>query len=149
MACLTLEKERKSRDGKDYSMGQVAVVDLSDPKNWNRWVIGTPPQVPKSSPFYSEQMQVAYDHFRTQKEKDWHLAKEREHSHKTPIEERYLVLKGTLTVQVEKEKIILKPMQILCVPPEKSHRVIDYSLPTQIIVIRTPISTNETKNVSH
>jgi hypothetical protein len=41
-------------------MVEVAVLDLTDPKAWNRWIIGGPPDVPKSSPFYSEQIQIAF-----------------------------------------------------------------------------------------
>jgi len=123
-------------------MVEVAVLDLSDPQKWNRWVIGTPEAVPRSSPFYSEQLQVRYG---KNPEKEHGLKNEVEHWHTPPIEEYYLVLKGTLKVKIEDTVIDLKPMQILTVPPNKRHRVIDYSFPVEFFVIRAPISSGRTK----
>ena len=41
-------------------MDSVAVLSLDDPSVWNRWIIGTPEEVPESSPFYSRQIQIAF-----------------------------------------------------------------------------------------
>ena len=132
-------RKRKSLGKK---MVKVAVLDLKNSKNWNHWVIGTPDEVPKSSPFYSEQIQVRYD---KSVEKEGNLQNEVEHSHTPPIEEYYFVLQGMLRVKVEDEVIDVKPMQILAVPPNKRHRVVDQSSPTEFLVFRAPISSGKTK----
>lgn len=123
-------------------MVKVAVLDLNDPQKWNHWVIGTPDEVPRSSPFYSEQIQVKYN--KNPKKED-SLQKEMEHWHTSPIEEYYFVLQGVLRVKVEGTVFDLKPMQILPVPPNKPHRVLDYSFPVEFFVIRAPISSEKTK----
>jgi mannose-6-phosphate isomerase-like protein (cupin superfamily) len=123
-------------------MVDVAVLDLKDPKKWNHWVIGTPEDVPKISPFYSEQLQVRYN---KNLEKTETLRDEVEHWHTPPIEEYYFVLKGTLKVKVEEDILEVEPMQILVVPPNKRHRVINQSFPSEVLVFRAPISSRETK----
>ena len=121
-------------------MVKVAVLDLKAPKN-RHWVIGTPPYVPKSSPFYSEHIQIAY----VKNPKKGHFKEEPEHLHSPPIEEYYLVLQGTLKVKLEDTVISLKPMQILAIPPNKRHKILNHSLPMQFFTIRAPISTEKTK----
>jgi mannose-6-phosphate isomerase-like protein (cupin superfamily) len=98
--------------------------------------------VPKSSPFYSEQLQIAYVNNPEKKE---FLGRQVEHYHTPPIEEYFLVLQGTLKVRVENRVIVLKPMQLLAVPPNKRHTVINYSAPLQYFVIRASISSEKTK----
>jgi mannose-6-phosphate isomerase-like protein (cupin superfamily) len=122
-------------------MVKVAVLDLNDPKNWNHWIIGTPTEVPESSPFYSEQIQIAH----VKNPEKGILEKEPEHYHLLPIEEFYLVLQGILKVKVEDNIIVVKPKQILAIPPNKRHRILNYSLPIQFFTIRAPISTEKTK----
>lgn len=121
-------------------MVKVAVLDLNNPENMNRWIIGGPPQVLESSPFSSEQTQVAY----VKNIENGFLDKDPEHYHLPPIEEFYLVLEGILKVKVEDEVITLKSMQILAIPPKKRHRILDHSRRLQYF-IRTPISTERTK----
>lgn len=125
-------------------MVRVGVLDLSDPEKWNHWVIGTLREVPESSPFHSDQLQIKYN---KNPEKEHFLKKEVEHWHTPPIEEYYLVLQGTLNVKVENEIFHIRPMQILSVPPNKRHKVIDFSLPIQYFTIRAPISSRRTKIV--
>ena len=126
-------------------MVKVAVLDLNDQKNWNRWIVGTPDDVPKSSSFYSEQIQIV---FVNNPERENFLKIQVEHYHTPPIEEYFLVLQGTLKVKIEDTTITLKPMQLLAVPPNKSHTIIDYSPPLQYFLIRAPISTQKTKVVT-
>ena len=123
-------------------MVKAAVLDLNDPRKWNLWVIGTPGDVPKSSPFYSEQLQIRYN---KNPEKKLSLQKEVEHWHTPPIEEYYFLLQGTLKIKIDDDVVDLKPMQILPVPPNKRHRVLDYSFPVEFLVIRAPISSEKTK----
>jgi mannose-6-phosphate isomerase-like protein (cupin superfamily) len=125
-----------------HFMVKVAVLNFDDPEKWNRWIVGTPSEVPKSSPFYSEQLQMAYVNNPDRRE---FLKRQVEHYHIPPIEEYYLVLQGTLKVRVENRVIVLKPMQLLAVPPNKRHTIIDYSSPLQYFVIRAPISSEKTK----
>jgi mannose-6-phosphate isomerase-like protein (cupin superfamily) len=123
-------------------MASATVLNLSDPNTWNRWIVGTPEDVPESSPFYSEQIQIAF----VKNPEKGLLEKGTEHSHNSPIEEYYLVFEGTLEVKVENEIFILEPMRILKVPPMKRHKIINYSLPLQYFTIRAPISTHQTKS---
>ena len=141
LICCTVRNSRKRRVRK---MVSVAVLDLSKPDAWNRWIIGTPEDVPESSPFFSEQIQIAF----VNNPQKGVLEKETEHSHAPPIEEYYLVLEGTLKIEVESEVVTLKPMQILKVPPMKRHKITHYSLPVRWFIIRAPISTLQTKIVS-
>lgn len=126
-------------------MVKVAVLDLNGSENWNRWIVGTPPDVPKSSLFYSEQVQMA---FVNNPEKEEFLKIQVEHYHTPPIEEFILVLQGTLTVKVEDSIILLKPMQLLAFPPYKRHTIADCTSPLRYLLIRTPISTEKTKVVT-
>jgi mannose-6-phosphate isomerase-like protein (cupin superfamily) len=126
-------------------MVKVAVLDLNDQKNWNRWIVGTPDDAPKSSPFYSEQIQIV---FVSNPERENFLKIQVEHYHTPPIEEYFLVLQGTLKVEIEDTTITLKPMQLLAIPPNKSHTIIDYSPLLQYFLIRAPISTQKTKVVT-
>jgi mannose-6-phosphate isomerase-like protein (cupin superfamily) len=120
---------------------KTAILNLKDPKNMNRWIIGGPPQVPKDSPFHSEQIQIAYV---KNIPKDI-LTKEPEHYHTSHIEEFYLVLKGTLEVKVENDIMTIKPTQILAIPPGTRHKIVNHSQQLQYFTIRAPISTEKTK----
>jgi mannose-6-phosphate isomerase-like protein (cupin superfamily) len=122
-------------------MVKTAVLDLKDPRNMNRWIVGGPPQVPEASPFYSEQIQIA--HVRNIEKGS--LDKEPEHYHTSPIEEFYLVLRGTLKVRIEKEVVAIKPMQMLAIPPRTRHKIVNHSKKLHYFTIRAPISTEKTK----
>jgi mannose-6-phosphate isomerase-like protein (cupin superfamily) len=122
-------------------MVKVAILDLNNPENMNRWIIGGPPKVPKTSPFYSEQIQIAY----VKNVQKGILEREPEHYHTSPIEEFYLVLKGTLKVRVEEDIITVKPMQILAIPPKTRHKIINHSQKLQYFTARAPVSTEKTK----
>jgi mannose-6-phosphate isomerase-like protein (cupin superfamily) len=76
------------------------------------------------------------------------LERQVEHYHTPPIEEYFLVLQGTLKVKVEDTVIVLKPMQLLTVPPNKRHTIIDYSSPLRYFVFRAPISSGKTKIIT-
>jgi mannose-6-phosphate isomerase-like protein (cupin superfamily) len=122
-------------------MVKVAILNLKNPENMNRWIIGGPPQVPKDSPFYSEQIQIAY----VKNVQKGILNKEPKHYHTSPIEEFYAVLRGTLKVKVENDVITIKPMQILAIPPKTHHKIVNHSQRLQYFTIRAPISTAKTK----
>ena len=123
-------------------MVEAVILDLNDPESWNKRVIGTHNDVLKSSPFYSEQIQISY--IKKQEPCD-SLHEDVEHWHTAPIEEYYLVLHGSLKVIVDGVPFGLKHMQMLPVPPYKPHRVLDYSIPVEYFVIRAPISSEKTK----
>lgn len=125
-------------------MVEVALIKLDDPEKWNRWIIGTPPDVSKNSLFYSEHIQV--NHTKNPDRKKF-LDKEEEHSHKSPIEEIYFVLEGSLEVEIEDKVVIVNPREILTVPPEKRHKIKGFSAEVEFLVIRVPTSSNETKTV--
>jgi len=123
-------------------MVKLSILNLNSPENANRWIIGGPPQVLKDSPFYSEQIQIAH----VKNIRKGILDKEPEHYHTSPIEEFYLVLKGTLRLKVENNIIAIKSMQILVVPPKTRHKIVGHSQRIQWFTIRAPFSTEETKN---
>lgn len=123
-------------------MVRTAVLDLDLATEQNHWIIGIPPAVPEDSRFASTVIQVNYQKRPAKKEL---LKNEKRHSHPEPIEEFYLVLKGTLDVEVEEESFTVGERQILCVPPDKCHRVVDLSDDAEFLVFRTPISTDHTK----
>jgi mannose-6-phosphate isomerase-like protein (cupin superfamily) len=122
-------------------MVKLCILNLDSPENVNRWIIGSPPQVLKDSPFHSEQIQIAY----VKNIQKGILDREPEHYHTSPIEEFYFVLKGTLKVKVEKDIITIKSMQILVVPPKTRHKIVSHSQRLQYFTIRAPISTEKTK----
>jgi mannose-6-phosphate isomerase-like protein (cupin superfamily) len=122
-------------------MVEIAILNLMKPENINRWIIGGPPQVPEDSPFRSKQIQIAY----VKNIEEGILNREPEHYHTPPIEEFYLVLKGTLKVRVENDTITVKPMQILAIPPRTRHKIINHSRRLEYFTIRAPISTEKTK----
>ena len=123
-------------------MVKVAVLKLDDPKNSNRWVIGTPNSVPIDSPFYSEQLQLNH---RTNPERKSFLEKEKKHYHKPPIEEFYFVLKGILKVEIEDNVTIVKRREILTVPSGKCHRIKWFSKKVEFIVFRSSSSMDKDK----
>jgi mannose-6-phosphate isomerase-like protein (cupin superfamily) len=122
-------------------MVKVAVLNLKNSKNQNRWIIGSPNDVPKKSPFYSEQIQIEY----VKNPKKKFFEKEVEHYHKPPIEEYVILLKGKLKIKIENKIIILKPSQVIVIPPKKHHRTVGYSSHLEFLTIRAPISTKKTK----
>jgi mannose-6-phosphate isomerase-like protein (cupin superfamily) len=122
-------------------MVKVAVLNLKEAVNMNRWIVGGSPEVPENSPFQSKQIQIAY----VKNIQEGILNKEPEHYHTPPIEEFYLVLRGTLKVKVENTTITVKPMQILAIPPKTRHKIVKHSKRLQYFTIRAPISTRKTK----
>lgn len=126
-------------------MVKVAILNLNDPKNQNRWIIGGPPDVPRTSSSYSDQVQIA---FVNNPNREDFMKMQVEHYHTPPIEEYFLVLQGTLKVKIEDTTITIKPMQLLTVPPNKRHTILDYSPPLQYFLIRAPISTQKTKIIT-
>ncbi|MDA4113303.1 MAG: cupin domain-containing protein [Thaumarchaeota archaeon] len=126
----------------DETLVRTAILDLNLAAEQNRWVIGIPPSVPEGSSFSSRVIQVNYQKRPT---KEGLLKKEKRHSHPEPIEELYLVLRGTLEVEVEKERLTVGERQILCVPPDRCHRVVDLSDDAEFLVFRAPLSTDKTK----
>jgi mannose-6-phosphate isomerase-like protein (cupin superfamily) len=117
-------------------MVKASILNLNNPENMNRWIIGT-----KDVLFHSEQIQIAY----VKNIQRGILDKEPEHYHTSPIEEFYFVLKGTLKVKVENDIITVKSMQILAVPPKTRHKIVSHSQRLQSFTIRAPISTEKTK----
>lgn len=126
-------------------MVKTAVLDLNNLKNQSRWIVGKPPQVPKTSPFYSEQILIGYT---DNPERGTLLKREVEHYHTSPVEEYYLVLKGTLKVKVEDAIMVLNPMQLLAVPPNKRHKIVDCSPSLQFFCFRAPVFNTTTKRVT-
>jgi len=117
-------------------------LDLQDPQNFNRWIVGIPPDVPIVSDFYSDQIQIAYVN---NPERKRFNSFQIEHWHTPPIEEYILVMQGTLKLRIDDKLIIIKPQQLLKIPPKIPHKIIDYSSPLQYFLIRAPISTEKTK----
>jgi mannose-6-phosphate isomerase-like protein (cupin superfamily) len=128
-----------------FSMLSATIMNLRDPRNLNRWIVGTPPDVSASSEFYSEQIQIAHV---KNPERKFFSSVQVEHWHTSPIEEYILLLEGTLKVKVDSDIITLEPMHLLKIPPKVPHKILDYSTPLQYFLLRTPISTAETKVIT-
>lgn len=126
-------------------MSKAAIMNLQDPRNLNRWIVGTLPNVSTSSEFHSEQIQIAHV---KNPERKYFFSFQVEHWHTPPIEEYILLLEGTLKVRVDNDIIILKPMQLLKIPPRIPHKILDYSTPLHYFLLRTPISTEDTKVIT-
>jgi len=126
-------------------MVKAVALDFKDPKEWNRWIVGMPKDVPQCSPFYSEQIQIAYVNNPNREE---FLKMQVEHYHTSPIEEYFLVLQGNLKVKVSNNIINLKSMQLLGIPPNERHTILDYTEPLRYFLIRAPISTEKTKIIT-
>lgn len=124
-------------------MVRTRILDLNHATRQNRWVIGTPPEVPKNSAFSSRAIQVNYQR-RPGREA---LKREETHLHTKPIEEFYFVLNGTLDVEVGAKTFAVRRLQVLCVPPGRYHKVVDFSDDSEYLVIRAPISTEKTRKV--
>lgn len=101
-----------------------SIIKLDELSNQNRWIIGTPPAVEKESPFYSGHLQI--NHIKEPKREDF-FSEEKKHSHKSPIEEFYLVLNGTLEMEINDQIVAVKPKELLVVPSEVSHKIKDFS----------------------
>ena len=114
-------------------------VDLTDMKN--RWVIGTSPAVTDPQ-LQSQVIQLKYNHH-----PDRHQLKNREtyHAHTHPIEEIYLVTEGWIKLRAGDEDIHLTKNQLLRVPPDVCHMIIDCSTDAVYFTIRAPKSDSNTK----
>lgn len=122
---------------------RTRILDLNRATQQNRWVIGTPPAVPENSAFSSKAIQVSYQR-RPGREI---LRREETHLHTRPVEEFYLVLNGTLDVEMGAKTFTVRRLQMLCVPPGKYHRMVDFSADSEFLVIRAPVSTEKTRKV--
>lgn len=120
-------------------------MDLQDPNNLNRWIVGTPPDISKTSDFHSDQIQIAYVN---NPERERFASFQVEHWHTPPIEEYILVIQGTVKIRIGDEIIIIEPLQLLKIPPKIPHKILDYTSPLQYFLIRTPISTEKTKVIT-
>ncbi len=118
------------------------IIKLDEKNNQNRWIIGTPPAVEKESPFYSGNMQI--NHIKQPKRDDF-FSKEQKHSHNSPIEEIYLVLNGTLDLEISNQTVTIKSKELLVVPSEVIHQIKDFSDDIDFLVIRAPVSNDKTK----
>lgn len=119
-------------------MTNIKIRNLNEAKN--KWVIGTLPAVKEPS-FQSKVLQIKYN-YKPDKTK---FKEETYHKHSTPIEECYLCINGALHIEIEGKKFLLKSNEILNVPPNQCHKIIDFSDDVIFFVIRSPISDNSTK----
>jgi mannose-6-phosphate isomerase-like protein (cupin superfamily) len=100
----------------------------------SEWVIGTPPVVDVDSSGFSTSLQISYNNLKEGKDK------EQCHKHLETIEECYLVLEGTLTIEVNEKTHTLEKRELLKVPAHVWHRVVCSSENVEYLTIRAPIS---------
>lgn len=121
----------------------VHVVNLDewskDPDKQDKWIVGTEPDVKKCSPWYSEHVQIRYrqNHQAKGEKLHWHYP--------SAIDEYYLVTDGRLSLQVGEQKIQLQTMDMVKVGANTPHRVLRSQDRAKYVVIRAPISTDDTK----
>ena len=104
----------------DNSEKNFAIIKLDEPTAKNRWIVGTSPAVKKKSPFYSDHLQI--NHVK-EPEKEAFFCKEQKHSHGFPIQEIYLVLNGTLKLEIENQIVTINSRELLIVPPGSIHQI--------------------------
>ena len=64
---------------------------------------------------------------------------ERPHAHRDS-DECFIVLKGSLTVDVEGERVTIGPSEVCCFPTGLFHAVVDVQTPAETLIIRAPAS---------
>jgi len=115
------------------------LIDLNELQN--RWIVGTPPAIQESSPFYSKWIQISYTNTKDQIPENEEL-----HVHRSS-EEYYLVTKGALRVTVGKRNLLVGSMQLLRVPKEVPHKITKHILPLTFFTIRVPSALPSEKKV--
>jgi len=90
--------------------------------------------------FYSPHIVLTYQNFPTARDENPEVSKQSNclHLHKESWE-YYLTIKGSKILQVEDEILVIKTGEILEVPPQAQHNVIDLQTPYQGLVFRSPI----------
>jgi mannose-6-phosphate isomerase-like protein (cupin superfamily) len=90
--------------------------------------------------FYSPYIVLTYQNFPTVRAENPELSKQSSvlHLHKESWE-YYLTIKGSKILQVENEILEIRSGEIIEVPPQAQHNVIDLETPYQGLVFRSPI----------
>lgn len=117
------------------------LIDLSALETRGKWIVGTPPAIPKSSSAYSKWVQIGYTNTTSKV-----TEKSKLHSHRRS-DEYYLVIRGTLRIRVEDRTYSLGPMHVLRVPERVPHMALDYTVPLTYFVMRTPSALPSEKDV--
>jgi len=107
----------------------------------NKWIFGSPPEIKEGSYFNSNVMQVKYIKNPT---KDDNILNDL-HYHTDNIEEFYLVLNGSLIIEVDNKSYNLKQKEILRIPPKIKHKLCSYSDDIELLIFRAPPSREKNK----
>jgi len=119
-------------------MAQLKIINLRENSNW---IIGSPPAVTDPS-HQSKAIQIAYaDDFEAVK----YLLDEPMHSHTEPIDEIYFVLRGKLALVVDNETYHINEKEMLRVPANYCHKIVDLMEDIEFLNIRAPPSDRTTK----
>ncbi|MCP4356513.1 MAG: cupin domain-containing protein [Chloroflexi bacterium] len=108
-------------------------IPLADPAHQNWWVLGVHEAI-----FHSPLLAMAYLNFATAEESFVHADRNQLHYHRASWE-YYLALRGSITLQVEDNQMVLNAGEILSVPPGVKHCVIGRTVPYQGLTLRTPV----------
>jgi len=87
--------------------------------------------------FQSEQLQIWYNNAN----KSWLREREQPHMH-TASDECFIVLQGTLVVEVEGKRFSVGPREFCCFPRGTFHAIVEIRTPIESFMIRAP-STND------
>jgi mannose-6-phosphate isomerase-like protein (cupin superfamily) len=74
------------------------------------------------------------------------FSREKKHMCSSPIQELYLVLSGTLNLDVADSSLTVKSKELLFIPSQVMHQITGFSEDVEFLVIRYPPSDEKTKN---
>jgi len=88
---------------------------------------------PNEAGFQSEQLQIWYN----QTDTSWVGVGEQPHMH-TESDECFIILRGSLVVEVNGERYVVGPREFCCFPHGLFHAVIEVHPPVETLMIRAP-----------
>lgn len=97
----------------------------------DHWALICGRDPPDAYAFKSENLQIIYNNTSV----PW--SDETPHAH-AASDEVYIVLEGTMVVQVEQEQVNVGAGELLCVPAGTSHQLVSVGVPVRSFVIRSP-----------
>lgn len=88
--------------------------------------------------FSSQQLQIWYNNT----EESWLHEREQPHMH-IRSDECFIVLRGTLVIEVEGKKVSVGPREFCCFPQGVFHAIIEVHAPAETLMIRAPSTTDK------
>jgi mannose-6-phosphate isomerase-like protein (cupin superfamily) len=93
-------------------------------------------QPPDDVGFWSERLWIWYHHT------DHGWSEPIPHMHESS-DECFIVLQGSLVVEVERERYTIGPREFCCFPAGMFHRIVEVKTPAETIMLRSPLVTDK------